>query len=154
MTWFSGLIQPILFIKKDLKNFHVRSLITEIGSVLCRWHIRKIHQRVSLRLLHVRIDSFRVFSEYVSLLSVYSETILCITNNSKIHHIFHIPLNTFRVFSKCALILFVHSPFMLQYFLHILQISRKHEEYAEKNVHSQQCLGTLRNGVSKQLIYM
>ncbi len=35
--------------------------------------------RVSLHLLHVRIDSFSIFSEYVYILSEYLETILCTT---------------------------------------------------------------------------
>ncbi len=42
--------------------------------------------RVSLRLLHVRINSFRVFCEYVKILSAYSETILCTSNNAVIKY--------------------------------------------------------------------
>ncbi len=37
--------------------------------------------KVSLRLLHVRIDSFCLFSEYIYILSPYSETILFAENN-------------------------------------------------------------------------
>jgi hypothetical protein len=43
----------------------------------------------SLCLLHVCIDSFRVFSEYVLLISANSETVLCIARNPK----FAIPQN-------------------------------------------------------------
>jgi len=59
--------------------------------------------RVSLRLLQVRLDSFCVFSDYVEILSTYSETILCTANNPKFviyfPRILQIRLDNFLAFS-------------------------------------------------------
>jgi hypothetical protein len=69
----------------------------------------------SLRLLHVRIDSFPVFSEYVLLISANSETILCIANNPNFAiypyapHIIRIHVDTFWAFSIGSQILFAYS---------------------------------------------
>jgi hypothetical protein len=38
----------------------------------------------SLRVLHVRLDSFHVFSDYVKILSAYSQMILCTANKPKV----------------------------------------------------------------------
>ncbi len=63
---------------------------THILSKHIVWAWRNKLGRTVRRLLHIRVDSFCIFSEYIYILSPYSETILFAANKPWIWHILHI----------------------------------------------------------------
>ncbi len=155
MRWFFDLIYPIQCSqKKSVKKLKFVLLSTEIYTllkVLCLLACQEKTPRASLRLLHVRINPFRVtpnmfkyFPRIRRRFFVPQITLIC--------HILHIRLNTFCVFSEYAQILSHHSPQVLEsFFPRILRLRRKNEEYAERNFHFQQCVGTLKGQYFKKI---
>ncbi len=93
-------LSHIVQLERIFKKLKFVLLLTKIYTLLCLLAYQENMPRASLRHLHVCINPFRVFSEYVYILSAHMETILCTANNPNLPY----------------------SPSTLKYFLRILCI--------------------------------
>ncbi len=132
-------LRPIQNRDKGCKKNSCWRLLMEICSVLRLLVYQANTPRVSLQLLRVGFDSFRIFSDYVKIPSAYSETIMCTANNLNLSESPY-KLNTFRVFSEYAQILSKHFHSRLNAF-HIFS------EYAERNLSFQTIPGDVEGTV-------
>ncbi len=135
--------------RKNHKNFKICIII-----------IRGIHTFMSFGVLGEYTQSLFTSSPCAQILSAYSLNTFkyfphirrrfCVPQITPICHVLHIRLNTFRILSKYAQILSAHSPQALKYLLHILQLSRKNEEQAERIFSLSTMLGDFKGTVFRK----